>query len=186
MVRAQQYVGVDLGPGPNVSLVSRGEEVNLPSNYFDVAMSSECFEHNPAWRETLHNMIRMVKPGGLVIFSCATTGRSEHGTSRSDGGRAAPLAVEIGQEYYENVTILDAEKEGKKSNLAAYFVETEPFAHDLYFAGLKNGADSISLEKLKEFESVVRKRFSDGFVRTASIKRWLFRFQRIKKLQTLV
>ena len=77
-VNASEYVGVDLGPGTNVNLVSRGEEVQLPSGYFDVAMSSECFEHAPTWRAILLNMIRMTRPGGLVAFSCATTGRPEH------------------------------------------------------------------------------------------------------------
>lgn len=184
LLNAREYVGVDLAPGPNVDLVSRGELVDLPTGYFDVAMSSECFEHNPAWRETLHNMIRMVRPGGLVIFSCATTGRPEHGTSRSDGGSAAPLAVEAGQEYYENVTESDAIEEARKANLARYFVETEPYAHDLYFAALKTGVDEASLQEFHRFETVVRNRFSLGFVRTPSIKRWAFRLAKLRDPRT--
>ena len=66
MLKAQEYVGVDLAKGFNVNLVSRGEDVALPSNYFDASISSECFEHNPNWRSTLHNMTRMTRRGGLL------------------------------------------------------------------------------------------------------------------------
>lgn len=59
-----EYVGVDLGSGPNVTHVGRGEDLTLPDGRFDVAMSSECFEHNRAWRATVSNMIRMTRRGG--------------------------------------------------------------------------------------------------------------------------
>jgi 2-polyprenyl-3-methyl-5-hydroxy-6-metoxy-1,4-benzoquinol methylase len=57
---------------------------------FDVVISCEVMEHNPFWVATLTNMIRLLKPGGLLVMSCATIGRKEHGTARSLPG-ASPL-----------------------------------------------------------------------------------------------
>jgi len=42
-----RYVGVDVGPGPGVDVVANGENLDYPDNSFDIAVSAECFEHNP-------------------------------------------------------------------------------------------------------------------------------------------
>lgn len=135
-----EYVGVDLSVGPNVSIVAKGEDLDLPTGSFDVAMSSECFEHNPHWRATLHNMIRMTRDRGLIAFSCATTGRPEHGTTRSDGGWAAPLAVEHGQEYYANVTPRQVRAAIDRWQVPSNFVVINDRIFDLYFVGIKGDA----------------------------------------------
>jgi SAM-dependent methyltransferase len=140
LLKAQEYIGVDIASGPNISLVSAGEEVSLPTGYFDASISSECFEHNPNWRATLHNMIRMTKNGGAVVFSCASTYRPEHGTSRSDGGRAAPLAVQSGKEYYRNVTRRDVVRCLDASLFDRRFLFRNYVSKDLYFIGLKYGS----------------------------------------------
>src|SRR4051812_20469594 len=75
---AAKYTGVDVAPGRGVDEVGQGQLVGHPSGTFDVVISCECMEHNPFWVETVSNMFRMAKPGGLVIVSCATTGRAEH------------------------------------------------------------------------------------------------------------
>ena len=69
-----KYIGVDLIDGPGVDVVSDAKDVFL-GNDFDVAVSCECFEHNPYFLKTFENMCAHVKPGGLVLFTCATTGR---------------------------------------------------------------------------------------------------------------
>ena len=84
LFRDCDYTGVDLQPGPGVDLACPGHLLAFPSGHFDTTISAECFEHNPFWRETLANMLRMTRPGGLVLVSCATTGRKEHGTSRTN------------------------------------------------------------------------------------------------------
>ena len=151
LFKAQEYVGVDIASGPNISLVSAGEEVSLPTGYFDASISSECFEHNPNWRATLHNMIRMTKNGGVVVFSCASTYRPEHGTSRSDGGRAAPLAVKSGKEYYSNITRRDVVRCLDVSLFDRRFLFRNYVSKDLYFIGLKYGSVESDRNKFDYF-----------------------------------
>lgn len=70
------YTGFDVGAWPGVDEVVRGQLVGLSTGYFDATVSAECFEHNPFWVETFANMLRMTRPGGLVAFSCVSTGRA--------------------------------------------------------------------------------------------------------------
>jgi SAM-dependent methyltransferase len=139
LLKSKEYVGVDVSAGKNVSLVASGNEIDLPSGYFDAAMSSECFEHNPFWRGTLHNMIRLTKnQGGLVVFSCASPGRQEHGTTRSDDGYASPLTVQAGQEYYQNVSKRQVKAMFGESEFLSFRLWQDLRVNDLYFVGVKN------------------------------------------------
>jgi SAM-dependent methyltransferase len=117
------YLGIDVGEGNGVDLVVQGQEYDAPDNIFDVCSSGECFEHNPYWAETFANMVRMCKSGGLVFFTCATTGRPEHGTSRSDRN-SSPLTVNIGWEYYKNLDEMDF-KESFEESFDEIFSEYE-------------------------------------------------------------
>lgn len=126
------YVGIDLASGPNVDLVISGEEVGFADNFFDTVISCECFEHNPYWRETFDNMIRM--SSSLVIMTCATTGRPEHGTSRTSSGES-PFTADWN--YYQNLTEKDF-SHVDFSIFKEYKFSTNPEAHDLYFWGIKN------------------------------------------------
>ena len=76
-----QYEGLDLGPGPGVDIVCPAQDYNAPDNSYDVTISCECFEHNPYYKETIQNAYRMLKQGGMLLFTCATTGRPIHGTA---------------------------------------------------------------------------------------------------------
>lgn len=100
------YIGIDIGDGPGVDIVAQGQNFDAPDASFDVVLSCECLEHNPYWKATFKNMVRMCKPGGLVIITCASTGRPEHGTARSDPG-ASPLTIEKGWNYYQNISLRD-------------------------------------------------------------------------------
>jgi hypothetical protein len=93
------YIGVDLEEGRDVDLIMEGQEVDFPDRSFDVAVSAECFEHNPYWQETFLNMYRMADK--FVIFTCASTGRPEHGTSRTTPENS-PFTVNW--DYYRNLT----------------------------------------------------------------------------------
>jgi len=62
-----KYIGVDVGPGKNVDLVCPAQLLEFKTGNFDAVISSECLEHNYFWRETLFNVARMTREGGLVV-----------------------------------------------------------------------------------------------------------------------
>lgn len=127
------YVGLDLGPGPAVDFAVQGQDAKYRDDSFDTAISAECFEHNPYWKETFVNMVRMTKPGGLVTFTCAGEGRPEHGTARSDAG-SSPLTTAAGWEYYRNLS--EADFDGLLDGFKEYkFIENHN-DFDLYFWGI--------------------------------------------------
>lgn len=131
------YTGVDVGPGPGVDVVAQGQDLDFPDGWFDTAVSAECFEHNPYWSETFANMARMVRPGGLVAFSCASTGRPEHGTERADPG-SSPLTVGLGWNYYRNLEEGDFRAEHDVDGLfTEHCFSVHAGSHDLYFWGVR-------------------------------------------------
>ena len=131
------YLGIDIGKGPGVDVVSEGQKYDAPNDTFDVSCSAECFEHNPYWLETFLNMIRVTKPNGMVFFTCATDGRPEHGTTRTDL-YSSPLTVEKGWEYYMNLNekhftnFIDFDK-----LFVTYSFAVNGAICDLYFFGIK-------------------------------------------------
>ncbi len=136
------YTGVDLQLGPGVDLACPGHLLALPSGHFDTVISAECFEHNPFWRETLANMLRMCRPGGLVAISCATTGRKEHGTTRTNPD-ASPFTVQARWDYYRNLVASDLERAANLSGwLSQWRSWTNYISRDLYFIGLRQGGDA--------------------------------------------
>jgi SAM-dependent methyltransferase len=137
--QSADYVGVDLIPGPGVDVVGQGEEVRL-NRAFDVAVSTECLEHNPKYFETFENMVRHVRPGGMVLFTCATTGRPEHGTERSDPGDS-PGTMVRGWNYYKNVEAEDLGAFPFDSVFEGHRFYVNRISCDLYFVGLKKPHD---------------------------------------------
>jgi SAM-dependent methyltransferase len=137
------YTGVDLIPGPDVDVVCEGEKLADPDESYDLAVSCECFEHNPQWLETFLNMYRMTKAGGIVIFTCATTGRLEHGTIRTLP-ESSPGTLTVGWNYYRNLKERDftSRIEFEKLFTECFFV-TNKSSQDLYFIGCKRGGKSI-------------------------------------------
>ena len=134
--RPAEYLGVDVGPGPGVDLVVSGADYDGPDDHYDITISAECFEHNPVWRETFANMVRMTRPGGLVVFTCAGKDRPEHGTSRSDIG-SSPLTVALGWDYYKNLEPEDFTDEDWAELDYKFHENTHDY--DLYFVGVKAG-----------------------------------------------
>ena len=142
------YTGLDVGEGKNVDIISIGHLFNGPDNHFDTIISTEVFEHDMFYEETIKNVMRMLKPGGLFLFTCGAPGRPEHGTRRC-GAFCAPLLLEVSEEwadYYKNLTPDDFKVISK-------FNETFPDCYfeikdtdieipsDLYFYGIKDGVE---------------------------------------------
>jgi SAM-dependent methyltransferase len=135
-----RYTGVDLGPGRNVDLVSAIQDVKLADGSCDVIVSTECFEHDPHYADSLRNMVRMLRPGGLLFFSCATTGRGEHGTRRAHPDNSPLTANRAGwQDYYRNLTEADVREAIDLAAFASYEFTVNEADKDLYFWGLKQG-----------------------------------------------
>jgi len=140
------YMGVDLGEGNNVDVVSLAHEYKSETK-FDVVITTELFEHDIFWKQTFLNGFDLLKSGGLYIFTCAGDGRAEHGTIRTRGVDS-PFTSKIQgwENYYENkttkdfVNIFDFEK-----GFNIYSFEYGPSwdttigsnSHDLYFFGIK-------------------------------------------------
>jgi SAM-dependent methyltransferase len=125
-----QYIGCDLGEGAGVDIVCRGHELPYPNESFDVVISCECFEHDRHWDKTFQKMVDLVRKGGLVIFSCATIGRPEHGTTRT-----SPADAPFTNDYYRNLREEDFNQ--FKSSFDSYRFSQCLRPRDLYFWGLK-------------------------------------------------
>jgi|SRR5665213_1664100 len=134
------YTGIDIGEGINVDIVSLAHEFNAPDKSFDVIISTECFEHDLHYAKSIENIVRMLSDGGMFLFTCASIGRAEHGTTRSDQGVNAPLLSNHGEwgDYYKNLNEQDIRAVLDVDGIfSEYHFEYEPDAYDLYFWGIK-------------------------------------------------
>ncbi len=152
-----EYVGVDLTEGPGVDVVSLGHEYTSDT-LFDAAISGECFEHDPHWVDSLTNMIKLTRPGGLVAFSCASRGRPEHGTTRSLVDYS-PGTQAVGYDYYRNLDAADIETGLDLADVfETYRLWYLPTNFDLYFAGVVKGetpgAATASLPEESDVRSI--------------------------------
>ena len=139
----EEYVGVDLTEGPGVSVVEYGHRVDICDGYFDLSLSSECFEHDPYWKLTFLNMIRLTKPNGVVAFTCASNGRPEHGTIRSNP-ILSPGTQSVELDYYLNLSAADFEAEINLSNhFSKYRFYRNPITWDLYFVGVRLSPENV-------------------------------------------
>jgi SAM-dependent methyltransferase len=150
------YEGNDVIQAENVTIVSKTKDLPFPENTFDTIISTECFEHDPEYKESFIKIYNILKPDGLFCFSCASTGRPEHGTRRTSPhdsyGTIGNLEDMV--DYYKNLTEIDLNEVLQLNNLFSvwdtyYNSETK----DLYFVGIKKGNNNISsLEKyVKEY-----------------------------------
>lgn len=129
---ACEYIGIDVGPGKNVDVVASGHEYKS-AQPFDIVLSTECLEHDSHWEDTLVNMWKLAKPGGLILFTCASFGRPEHGTTRT-----MPEASPYTTDYYLNLDENDVRRVWDCVTLfSEYNFEYNPISKDLYFYGIK-------------------------------------------------
>lgn len=131
-------IRLDVFEGPNVDLVSFAHELKFVDNYFDTIISTECLEHDRYYDKTLLNALRMLRGGGLFLFTCATTGRPEHGTRRSKPYQVFTTRLDNLPDYYKNITeqdvraIIDIDKE-----FIEYEFSVDTGHCDLFFWGIK-------------------------------------------------
>jgi hypothetical protein len=134
------YEGNDVTEANNVTIVSKTKDLSFDNNHFDTIISTECFEHDPEYKESLLKIYEMLKPNGLFLFTCASTGREEHGTinylPNSSYGTIANLTDMIN--YYKNLTEIEI---NEVLNLSELFSSWDTYynceSFDLYFVGIK-------------------------------------------------
>lgn len=130
-----EYTGIDVGEGKNVDIVCPIHEFKAEDESFDFIISTECFEHDLHYKKSFRNIIRMLKPNGMFLFTCATTGRKEHGTADTSP-KDAPLLE--WQDYYKNLTQEDLEVFIKFDEVfSEYYFEVNKEHKDLNFCGIK-------------------------------------------------
>jgi len=133
------YAGNDVMKAPNVDYVCRTKDLPF-DNHFDTIVSTECFEHDAEYAQSFLKIHKMLKKEGMFIFTCASTGRREHGTRRTSpqDSYGTICKLEDMQDYYKNLTIEDV---NEAMNLDEHFVQWEtaynPASCDLYFYGIK-------------------------------------------------
>jgi len=131
-----RIVGIDIGPGPNVD-VAVPCHLYQPEKPFDVVISTECLEHDVHWTESLQAMVHFTRPGGLLIITCATTGRPEHGTPRTDTFSSPHTSANWGN-YYRNITERDIRSAvSMRRTFSNFGFSVDEGHHDLFFWGIK-------------------------------------------------
>lgn len=143
-----EYNGNDVIPAKNVTIVSKTKDLPFPDNTFDTIVSTECFEHDPEYKESFLKIYSMLKTDGLFCFTCASTGRPEHGTRRTSPTDSYGTIgnLEDMSDYYKNLTEKDLNEVLPLNKLFSvwdtyYNGETK----DLYFLGIKKGTNDVKI-----------------------------------------
>ena len=118
-----EYNGNDVIEAPNVTIVSKTKDLPFQSNTFDTIVSTECFEHDPEYKESFLKIYDMLKPDGLFCFTCASTGRPEHGTRRTTPQDSYGTIGKLDDmsDYYKNLTELDLNEVLKLNSMGYIF-----------------------------------------------------------------
>lgn len=78
--RPGSYHGVDIEEGPGVDAVVSVHDLvkEYGVDCFDVVISTEMLEHVPDWRDALHQMKAVLRPGGTLILTTRAPGFPRH------------------------------------------------------------------------------------------------------------
>ena len=143
-----EYNGNDVIDAPNVTIVSKTKDLPFNDESFDMIISTECFEHDPEYKDSFLKIYKMLKPSGLFCFTCASTNRREHGTRRS-GPRDSYGTIgniEDMHDYYKNLTVSELNEVLQLDNtFSTWETYYNSSSCDLYFIGIKNGSNDLSI-----------------------------------------
>jgi len=126
-----RYTGVDIILGKNVDVVCNIHEFD-PIREPDIIISTEMLEHDKYWKQSISHMYDMVRAGGLLLITCATTGRKEHGTHHHNE-MDSPATLS----YYRNISRQMFENRIADLPFEVYSLQENKNTHDLYFWGIK-------------------------------------------------
>jgi SAM-dependent methyltransferase len=147
-----EYHGNDVIQTKNVTIVSKTKDLPFKDNFFDTIISTECFEHDPEYKESFLKIYQMLKPNGLFCFTCASTGRREHGTRRTSpcDSYGTIGGLEDMQDYYKNLTEMDLNEVLDLNKCFSVWNTYYNYqSKDLYFVGIKKSYQKH--EELKEY-----------------------------------
>jgi len=159
-----EYTGNDVTQAPNVTIVSKTKDLPYTNDYYDTIVSTECFEHDPEYKDSFLKIYKMLKPGGLFFFTCASTGREEHGTRRchSNSSYGTIANLEDMCDYYKNLTENDLNDVLDLNNLfSSWDTYYNSISYDLYFIGIKKNDSDDDVNKIS-----LEKYICDGVVNT--------------------
>lgn len=125
------YLGIDLGEAPGVDLVVSIVDYIHPEEY-NTLISSEMLEHCKEWEQALRQMYENIKPGGMMILTCAGPSRQEHGT-HNHSSQDSKFTLD----HYRNISTEDFESILPKELFTEYSLGLYRGDCDLYFWGIK-------------------------------------------------
>lgn len=123
--RDTHYTAVDIESGPGVDVVSDAADYEHPEKV-ECVICTEVLEHTPRAKEVVENAMRLLRPGGLLILTCAGPGREPHD---NDGHPPGPGV------YYRNVE--PGEVRDWIGPLVVGAVQHDPERGDIYAWGIK-------------------------------------------------
>lgn len=148
------YTGNDVYSAKNVDIVCKTSKIPFANESLDVVVSTECFEHDPEYNMSFQKIVELLKPGGLFFFTCASTGRPEHGTRRTTPRDSYGTIGNVDgfSDYYKNLTIFDVKEvldiDSVFSFSRSYY---NGVTKDLYFIGIKRGGAAELPTKFSEY-----------------------------------
>ena len=157
-----KYDGNDVMQANNVTIVSKTKDLYFSDNTFDTIISTECFEHDPEYKDSFLKIYNMLKPDGLFVFTCASSGRGEHGTRRTTPADSYGTIANLEDmsDYYKNLTENDINDIIPLNNIfSVWDTYYNSITKDLYFVGIKKGIKHY--KPLEKYEN-------DGVVNTST------------------
>lgn len=148
-----QIHGNDVFPGRNVDLVYKTSELPFFEPTFDTIISSNCFQNDPEFKESIKKIVSILRPGGLLLFSCPTTGCPEFGTRRHvpQASFGAKAGLSKWKDYFRTLTLQDIKDAiPLNSVFSRYIICENKKSHDIFFLGIKK--DPKRPDYFPEFE----------------------------------
>lgn len=131
---AATYLTVDLDPSADCRADARYCVVSPET--WDVVVSTETLEHCPGWWELVYSAALHVRPGGLVLMTCASRDRAPH----SAEGKGRPPAP---GEHYSGVSAVDLRVAAELAGLRVLICCEDPEPCDTYLAAVRPGLRAL-------------------------------------------
>ena len=75
-----EWTGLDIVEGPGIDIVANALQW-YPDKEYDLVLCTEVLEHVEDWQGIVYTSWSALKVGGVLILTCASTNRPEHGAN---------------------------------------------------------------------------------------------------------